>query len=73
MGGDRFSKMSEHSVLTFFQMKMLTFCKEKKKTNLDFSLILNTDSSAVKLNKIIHFMSSILHLSSKLILFLGFV
>lgn len=62
MGGDGFSKMSEHFVSTFLKMKMLTFCKEKK-TNLDFSLMLNVNS----LKKIIHFMSSILELSSKLI------
>lgn len=61
MGGDGFSKMSEHFVLTFFKMKMLTFCKEKK-NNLDFSLMLNVDSSIRKLNKIIHFMSGILRL-----------
>lgn len=66
MGGDGFSKMSEHFVSTFFKMKMLTFCKEKK-TNLDFSLMLNVNSSREKLKKIIHFMSSILELSSKLI------
>lgn len=36
-----------------------------KKTNLDFSLILNVDSSRGKLQKMIHFMSSILELRSK--------
>lgn len=66
MGGDGFSKVSEHFVSTFFKMKMLTFCKEKKKkTNLDFSLILNVDSSREKLQKMIHFISSILELRSK--------
>lgn len=64
MGGDRFSKVSEHFVSTFFKMEMLTFCKEKK-TNFDFSLILNVDSSKEKLQKMIHFMSSILELRSK--------
>lgn len=62
MGGDGFSKMSEHFVSTFFKMKMLTFCKNKK-TNLDFSRMLNVDSSIRKLKKIIHCMSSILELS----------
>lgn len=64
MGGDGFSKVSEHFVSTFFKMKMLTFSKEKK-TNLDFSLILNVDSSRGKLQKMIHFVSSILELRSK--------
>lgn len=38
---------------------------KKKKTNLDFSLILNVDSSREKLQKMIHFISSILELRSK--------
>lgn len=61
-----FSKMSEHFVSTLFKMKTLTFCK-KKNPNLDFSLTLNGDSSIGKIKKIIHFMSSILEVSSKLI------
>lgn len=35
---------------------------QEKKNNLDFSLMLNVDSSIRKLNKIIHFMSRILRL-----------
>lgn len=48
-----------------FQNENVDILQGKKKTNLDFSLILNVDSSRGKLQKMIHFMSSILELRSR--------
>lgn len=48
-----------------FQNENVDILQGKKRTNLDFSLILNVDSSRGKLQKMIHFMPDILERRSK--------